>query len=370
MPRRAADHLSNHAAASWIIVSYRSTVVLTNTTTDQHGKPFQVQGLSGITYLGNDNYLSEMDNSDKIVRLHVAVEPNGEINTAKITGGLTIAENRDFEGIAYTGRERNSVLLAYEGTSQQPPAKTVDDFPGVREYSLADGSLIQALPVPPIFAYRRPNLAFESMALAPDHSELWTGNEESLTLDGPGSSRDAPNTIRLLRFARDGDSYIPTHPPRLRGGPLPRWPAGKPKQMFSGLSEMVELPDGRILTLERSFIMVGIIPSFQTRIYEVDFTGATDVSRFTGGLIGQTYNLVCKRLLWKGSVMNLEGLCIGSTLRNGHHLLLGVTDNNGMVPQTLVSFEMVVTKKTPSIWERVGGEAVSRRRCVELMTGL
>ncbi len=121
---------------------------------------------------------------------------------------------------------------------------------------------------------------------------------------------------------------------------------GKP--VCNGLSELVELPDGTLLALERSAI-VGL-PPLETRIYQVDFTGATDISRgkLAKGLIGQMYTPVKKTLLFDSKEPdnsigeNLEGLCLGPKLADGNWALLGVVDNGDPVSKnTLVSFELV-----------------------------
>lgn len=333
-----------------ITIAYRSTVLLAAAARDQHETPFTVAGLSGIAWLDDENFLAVMDNSDKIVKLRVKLAPDARIEAAVITGGLTVAENRDFEGIVYTGPARHSVLLAYEGLSTKPPATKIDDFPGIREYSLDDGRLLQALPTPLIFAWRRGNLAFESLGQSPDGRELWTANEEALTCDGPAASGSGPNTVRLVRYVRQGDTYAPVAQYAYDVEPWHQSPFGKTAspQHRSGLSDLVCLPDGRLLALERSFVYHGLLSSFETRIYEVDIHGATDVSSLTEGLAGKIYKPARKRLLWSGPLANLEGLCLGPRLPSGRGSLLGVTDNNGILPQTLVSFEIAGVFVTPA----------------------
>jgi hypothetical protein len=109
------------------------------------------------------------------------------------------------------------------------------------------------------------------------------------------------------------------------------------------LSDLVALPDGRVLALERS--LASSLTPFQSRIYELDFTGATDVSSLAG-LIGQTYTPVSKRLLWSGQAaggfgQNLEGLALGPQLSNGNWSLLGIVDDGDPLSNnTLVAFEL------------------------------
>lgn len=127
--------------------------------------------------------------------------------------------------------------------------------------------------------------------------------------------------------------------------------AGIFNQRRSGLSDLVALPDGAILALERSFDVSIAAPLYRSRVYEVDLSSATDVgvAQFAAGLIGQSFTPVGKELLWSGQVggsngQNLEGLCLGPRLANGNWLLVGVVDNSsgndGVSFNTLVTFEL------------------------------
>jgi len=114
--------------------------------------------------------------------------------------------------------------------------------------------------------------------------------------------------------------------------------AGTTSGARSGLVDLVALPDGRLLAMERS--LAATFPPFQSRIYEVDFSNATDVSALPG-LIGQTYTPVTKTLLWSGTANNLEGLCLGPKLSNGNWALLGVVDDaDPLSNSTVVAFEL------------------------------
>jgi hypothetical protein len=85
------------------------------------------------------------------------------------------------------------------------------------------------------------------------------------------------------------------------------------------------LPDGRILGLERSlaFHLNGF---FQSRIYHIDVSAATDVSGLAG-LSGASYMPAAKMLLWSGFLQNVEGLALGPELPNGDRVLLGIVDD-------------------------------------------
>ncbi len=176
---------------------------------------------------------------------------------------------------------------------------------------------------------------------------MWTANEEALTADGPLATSSTGTVIRLVRFVVNGDSVQPAEQYAYNVEPIH---PGLGKPYSSGLSDLCELEDGTLLTLERSAIEG--LPIFQTRIYQVDFSGATDVSRgaLADGLIGKTYTPVKKTELLKTFKIgeNLEGLCAGPKLPNGNQVLLGVVDSGDPVSKnTIVSFELIAPSPLP-----------------------
>ena len=198
---------------------------------------------------------------------------------------------------------------------------------------------------PPLFLNGRPNIAFESLSRQPGGKELWTANEEALTVDGGVSTPQHGTVVRLLRYSpaveADGAgstrsagpakqfAYItdPMHGGDIYGG-------------RSGLVDLAVLPNGKMLALERSFALS--IPNFfQNRLYELDFAGATEVSKFVDGLDGEVFTPVSKCLLWSGHVGNLEGLALGPLLGSGNRVLLGIVDNGDpLSTNQLVAFEL------------------------------
>jgi hypothetical protein len=153
--------------------------------------------------------------------------------------------------------------------------------------------------------------------------------------------------VRLVRFVVNGNDVQPAEQYAYNVEPIH---PGLGKPYSSGLSDLCELADGTLLTLERS--AVEGLPVFQTRIYQVDFSGATDVSRgvLADGLIGQQYTPVKKTLLLKSATIgeNLEGICVGPKLANGNQVILGVVDSGDPVSKnTIVAFELSATTPLP-----------------------
>src|ERR1051326_2409726 len=174
------------------------------TAIDQNGQHFKITGMSGITWAGRDTFWGVMDNSDKLVRFEILFNSDGSIQHATVTGGLTLADRNDNEGIAFTSEARNSVWVSEENT------------PGIHEYSLADGAKISSAPIPEIYLHGHTftNQGFESLTRTPDGREMWTANGRALIIDGNPKLLAEPfmssTCVRLLRFAVNGTELKPT----------------------------------------------------------------------------------------------------------------------------------------------------------------
>lgn len=304
--------------------------------------------MSGVTYLGvvdgKHRFAAAQETLHQLLSFDVTFDAAGAIATVSDIAPITFTPleiGEDFEGIAFTNPARDSVFLSDED------ALTTKDRVGVREVNLFTGEELQAVTIPKIFENRRPNLGFESLTRSPDGAVMWTANEQSLSVDGPIATSSAGTDVRLLRMNASGNGYAAGSQYAYRVEPIHDLPLFDNAQ--SGLSDLVALPDGTLITLERSlaFPFSGG-PTFLNRIYEVDFTGATDVGvgPTALGLAGQSFTRVGKSLLWSGAAdgaagQNLEGLTLGPRLANGDWLLLGVVDADAGDPlsqSTIVAF--------------------------------
>ena len=301
--------LQSAADAAPFTINYRGkTLLSTNTTTDQNGAGFTIAEMSGVTYRGGSNFTAVMNGTDKLVDLTVAFNADGSIASNTVVGGHTLADNRDFEGIAFTDAARNSVFLSDEDTSG----------PAVYEYTLGpSGARMQMVGMPAVFAQQRDNRGLESLARKADGSEMWTGNEEALKADGPSSTSSAGSVVRLQRLIVSGNTITPAQQFAYVTAPVhPAIVLGS--NSLSGLSDLVITPDGTMFSLERSGVEG--FPIFENRIYQIDFSGATDISlgALANGLIGKSYTPVTKTLLFSSTAIgeNLEGLCLGPQLTN------------------------------------------------------
>jgi len=311
--------------AGWTITPRGSMLLIAGPVTN-------IRELSGVTYLGPvagvlERFAAIQDENNRFVVFDVAFAADGSINSATAVNAKTLAVAADMEGIAYTSAARDSVFISDETGA------------GVREFSMATGQVLQTVPIPTVFQSDRSNRGLESLTRSLDGRTMWTGNEEALTIDGPASSQAAGTMVRLLRMADDGTNVTAGAQYAYLVDPIQ---AGSGPDR-SGLSDLTLLPDDSLLALERS--RVTSLPMVQSRIYQVDFSTATDVSAaaFNSGLIGKTYTPVTKTPLWSGIVgagENMEGLGLGPVLANGHWILLGVTDDAGLGLNRIASFEL------------------------------
>ncbi len=204
--------------------------------------------------------------------------------------------------------------------------------PWVRE-SDADGRTVRDYLLPAMFQQQaqrgpRANAAFEGLSFTPDGQQLAVIMEAPLVQDGEAPTPEQASASRLTLFERSSGRAL-----RQFVYPIDRVQhAPKPADAFSinGPTEILALSSTRFWVLERSF-SVGVVGN-QVRLYEVDVEGATDV--LNSPLAGA--RTLHKRLVLDfetlkarlGGVTNLEGLCFGPALPNGHRSLVVVADDN------------------------------------------
>jgi hypothetical protein len=281
--------------------------------------------LSGLAYAGAGRYYAVTDSGGTLFELVIPVDAtSGEILSASVVNSLALAAGTDLEGLV-----------------QHPLGGSVfvsdETGPAIREYRLTDGAVLSSVTVPAIFSQVRNNLSLESLAMrvGPGTTDdaLWTANEESLLVDGPVSTASAGTVVRLQRFDKtwtaDGQWAYVTDP--YPGAPF----LGLER---SGVADLLALPNGELLLLERSFSS----SLFRARIYQVDFAGATDTSALASLAI-DPYTPVGKTLLWEvsGVSENYEGLAVGPQLDAGDWSLLLVSDSGGGTPQSLYPLRVI-----------------------------
>lgn len=269
--------------------------------------------LSGLTYAGGTTYYAVGDNgADSIWQTYTSLTPSlGGIRTGYVATGVRApALGTDSEGIALTP-SGSGVWVSDEVAST------------ISEFSLSDGSKVGAVAVPAIYrpANVQGNFGLESLTYGAN--TLWTGNEEALRTDGALSSTTAGSWVRIQKFT--GPDLTPVEQYAYRTDPIAELSPFTDAER-SGLVDLVALPDGRVLSLERE--LGGFLPVFRSRIYLIDFAGATDVSTWAS-LADGGFTATGKTLLWQGyfAFLNFEGIALGPQLSDGSYSLLMVSDD-------------------------------------------
>ena len=313
--------------------------------------------LSGIAWTGGDDYLAIGDAHACVHRLAVRVDPkSGRIQSAKFEEAILLRDDRgevipdaktgeDREGIAYDA-DSAEVWIANERTGADAKRSSL------ARHRLSDGRITRLVGTGegtelPDLAGQRPNRGFESLTRTPDGTGLWTATEGPLRRDGPEPTDSTGAVVRLQRldvamapvaqyaYAIDPFTARITSPFFLAGTEL------------SGVSELIALPDGRLLALERAFAGDSTgAAGLRCRLYVVDTAGATDVSRgeLATGLSGRTYAPARKTLLWELDAgltnSNFEGMTLGPALSGRDRLLLLIADNNEGGSEALYSLRI------------------------------
>jgi len=292
---------------------------------------FRVGGLSALARAADGTWLALVDNDEatpaRVFRLAFEVSGNGvSLPAGKTALQMPLAA---IPLAGFTGKTLDGEGMALEPGGEMLIASEIE--PSIREFSPA-GKLLGALPVPELFLKTetrgvRGNLGFESLTLSPGGEALWTANERALRQDAPEDVTGA-SPVRLLRYGRRGGGFVPGGQFVYVVEPIAMPGRGGGFQV-RGLSDLLALPDGDLLALEREFVEgrgMGI------QIFRVSLAGATDVSN-TESLMGQRYTPARKTLVYdfarSGFVPdNIEGMAFGPRLPDGSPTLVLVSDNN------------------------------------------
>jgi len=286
-----------------------------------------IHELSGITFLGGDSYLLVSDTGGNMHPSTIVVDRStGFITSSSLGSAVAISGGSDLEGIAYDPRD-GGVLISDESGQT------------ISRHNASTGALDSAFTVPTIFGNSRGNLGLESLSLAPVAYNAWTANEESLTVDGPVSTDTTGTLVRLQRFdstgTADAQFGYQTEPHAGDDNILSR--------AQSGVSDLLALPDGGLIVMERELGGSGI-PSFRNRLYLIDSSAADDTSS-EASLKTPGIDLVGKDLLLQvdAGLANFEGLTLGPMLENGDYAVLLIADDGGsgsFNPQNLLALRL------------------------------
>ncbi|MDB2607050.1 esterase-like activity of phytase family protein [Zobellia sp.] len=178
------------------------------------------------------------------------------------------------------------------------------------------------------------NGVFEGLSVSYDKTGYWTSMELPLAQDGPEpvlEDTDSPVRISYIdQSGTFGKEFAYELDPVVRK-------FNETAFTINGVVEILEYDTDRFLVLERSFSTGFVDGGNNVKIYDVDASGATDVSDLDS-LLGANYTKATKKLIFDfesvrnqltgGIVDNIEGITFGPELENGNRSLVLVADNN------------------------------------------
>ena len=306
-----------------------------------------VGGLSGLDYdAGSDSWivLSDDRSDNAPARFYDATltYDDATFDSAELTAAVTLLQE---DGTPFPNVDAGGNVLDPESIRVDPQSgnfywttegsQVLGIDPGVY-VTEPDGTFVASLPADDVFDADvngetgiRDNGAFEGLTFSPDGSSYFVSTELPLYQDGDLATGDAGSVNRITQYDREGTvlaqyAYDTDAVPNVEDGA---------QFTINGITEILAVTDTTMLLLERGTVQAADESySNNIRLYEIDLTGATDISG-VDSLAGADYTPIAKRLLaeFDGSdftVDNLETLAFGPDLANGHRSLVIGSDNN------------------------------------------
>jgi len=333
----------------------------------EHNKPFlgtTIGGLSGIDYdAKNDRYFLICDdrsaiNPARFYTVKLILGKNGIDSVQWLTAQSLLqangkpypsskvdpAKTPDPEAIRYNA-SMNQLVWTSEGERIVRDKETVLANPAITRISL-NGQYLDTLPLPENLQMRatekgpRQNGVLEGLTFDKDFKTLYVNVEEPLYEDGPRADL-TPNKawIRIYQYDLKLNKNTAQYAYLLDPVAYPATPATAFK--INGVPDIYAIGNNKLLVMERSF-STGRLPS-TIKIFEVDLTGAEDISKNVSLIASPPAKPLNKKLLLNMDslgiyVDNVEGMTFGPVLPNGHKTLVMVADNNFQLFETTQFF--------------------------------
>ena len=273
---------------------------------------------SGITWISGESYLAVSNKENGIFAIRLKVDPGtGRVLDYKFGERLPVKTKLgDMEGIAFLPEQKRIYISAETGN-------------GIVGFDMR-GDATFGVEVPGVYARARPNKSLESLTFGA--GALWTANEGALDGDGPLSGKEG-TLVRLQKFDA---SFRATTQFAYRTDPCSAAGGG------TGVSDLLALPSGALLALERVVTSIGLV----AKIYQVDFAGATDTAGIQR-LEGAVFTPVKKKLLYERHTLatNYEGITLGPVLAGGWRSLLLIADSGGAKKHSLMPLRIWLDAK-------------------------
>lgn len=306
-------------------------------TTFQNTK---VGGLSSIEYVDGKYYLIS-DDKDKPIRFYEMELDFDEHHFNKINISKVIKIKNDGKGIDPESlrfdKKSNHFYWTSEGHSRKGISPTVFEID-------IDGKPIKTHQTPEMFQAKnnnkkygtRRNGTFEGLSMSANPKYYWVGMELPLKQDGEEPLLEKGNyPIRISKINKKNDKL--TYQFVYNLNKIPKNSIPENKFIVNGCPEILEIDKTHFLFLERAYASGHKDGGNTVKIFLVDITDASDVSKMNS-LKNTTYIPAKKTLLFNfetirnqlthGVVDNIEGITFGKTLANGNKTIVVVSDNN------------------------------------------
>ncbi len=279
---------------------------------------------SGLTWLGGNRFAVVSDKTAEsgffIFRIEIDAV-SGDITEVVNEGFLSSAEsNKDEEGIAFFAKD-STLLISREADNR------------IVEYGMNGKLTGRELAIPSVFSTATPAYSFEALTYNALTHRFWTTSESTLKLDGrqADASNQVKNRLRLQSF---DDSFAPQAQYAYLMDEADNHSSASNYAM--GVPAMTALDDGRLLVLEREFLVTSSkLGSFvENKIYCVDPAQSIPVSQEKELDTDSPYMQKTLVATWKTSLgllrqnlANYEGMCLGARLADGSQVIVLCADS-------------------------------------------
>ncbi|MBC7539085.1 MAG: esterase-like activity of phytase family protein [Bacteriovorax sp.] len=319
-----------------------------NFPTGEKLKETEIGGLSGLAYdkeknkilaisddrsVFNDARFYEFD--FKLDDKSFSVTPTDVVILKNKEGKPFKKGTIDFEGIAFYNGD---LLVSSEGSiKHEPPIlPEVILFTRLGAYKSNVEIPEKFFPVADKITTTgvRDNLSFESLTTTPDGKTVWVGTEEALNQDDRTSSPNYASVVRLIEYK----DLKPVKEVAYRLEKVPSIKVAGLTVGETGLSDMLAIDENNFYSIERSYMPLAkkaVIRIFKNSINDK----TTDISKYNS-IKGISIKMVEKELIADleefspqmaanfQKLGNIEGICFGPKLANGHNTIILVSDNN------------------------------------------
>ena len=279
---------------------------------------------SGLTWLGGDRYAVVSDKSSEsgFFRFRIQIDTvSGDIKDVVNDGFQSSGEmNKDEEGIAFFPKD-STLLISREADNR------------ILEYDMNGKLTGRELTIPSVFSTATPAYGLEALTYNAQTHRFWTTSESTLKPDG--QQANATNQVKnRLRFQSFDDSFAPQEQYAYLMDAAESNPSVSNYAM--GVSALAALNDGKLLVLEREFVVTSSkIGSFvENKIYCVDPAQSISISQEKELDTDSPYMQKSLIAAWKTSLgllrqnlANYEGMCLGPRLADGSQVIVLCADS-------------------------------------------